>query len=82
MNWKEFVFLTVSGLNQDGTKPFAGEEREKIQLAIAYQLEPLNVTLHSDESVLFKVRFLITVSTEYIRIEKLELDPFPFTLIF
>lgn len=20
MNWKEFVFLTVSGLNQDGTK--------------------------------------------------------------
>lgn len=28
-NWKEFVFLTVSGLNQDGTKLFAGEEGEK-----------------------------------------------------
>lgn len=53
MNWIEFVFLTVSGLNQDGTKLFAGEEGEKIQLAIAYQLELLNVTLHSDESVLF-----------------------------
>lgn len=53
MNWIEFVFLTVSGLNQDGTKLFAGEEGEKIQLAIAYQLELLNVTLHSDDSVLF-----------------------------
>lgn len=49
----------MSGLNQDGTKLFAGEEGEKIQLAIAYQLELLNVTLHSDDtsSVLFKVSF-------------------------